>query len=309
MLFRSRVRQTDRAGNVSAAASLTFTLDSAVAAPTVALTRDTGANTTDRLTNVGTLAVTGLESGALVEYSTDAGATWSSSFTATPGLNQVLVRQTDVAGNSATAAVFEFTLDTSAASPAVALANDTGASGSDLITRNAQLNVTGLEAGATVQYQLNSSTTWSSSITPVQGLNTVRVRQIDAAGNASAATTLAFTFDTVAAIPRIALASDTGSSTTDKVTSNGNLSVTGAEGGATLQYSGDGGATWTGSFMAAEGANSVLVRQVDVAGNVSAASTALAFRLDTVAAAPIVALANDTGVDNTDKIKIGRAHV
>src|SRR5260370_3117963 len=47
--------------------------------------------------NVGTLAVSGVESGAAVQYSIDNGVHWSSSFTAAEGANTVQVRQTDVA--------------------------------------------------------------------------------------------------------------------------------------------------------------------------------------------------------------------
>ena len=61
------------------------------------------------------------------------------------------------------------------------------------------------------------------------------------------------------------------------------------------QYSSDGGTTWSDSFSAAEGANSVQVRQTDVAGNTGPA-TSFAFTLDTTPpAAPGVALATDSG--------------
>ena len=91
---------------------------------------------------------------------------------------------------------------------------------------------------------------------------------------------------------------------TDHITNNGTLTVTPAEAGGTIQYSIDGGTTWTGSFTAAEGANTVEVRQVDAAGNLGTAAT-LSFTLDTKApAAPTVVLAHDTalGGDNTDHI-------
>ena len=56
------VHQTDAAGNVSADASLTFTLDTASAAPSVALATDSGF-AGDGITNIGTVNVTGLEAG------------------------------------------------------------------------------------------------------------------------------------------------------------------------------------------------------------------------------------------------------
>jgi hypothetical protein len=104
-------------------------------APDVTLTDDTGISTTDRITQVGTLNVTGVETDASVEYSIDGGATWSGSFLAAEGLNTVLVRQTDVAGNVSGVTSFSFTLDTTApvlnptfSSPQPFLVNELGIS-------------------------------------------------------------------------------------------------------------------------------------------------------------------------------------
>ena len=81
--------------------------------PLVSLVTDSGASSTDAVTNAGTLAIKGLLAGATIEYSTDGGKTWSPSFTASEGLNALQVRQTDAAGNtSAASAVLAFTLDT-----------------------------------------------------------------------------------------------------------------------------------------------------------------------------------------------------
>src|SRR5439155_1089383 len=101
-----------------------------------------------------------------------------------------------------------------------------------------------------------------------EGANTVQVRQVDAAGNNGTAASLSFTLDTQGpAAPAVVLASDTGSSGSDHITSNGSLTVTPAEAGGSIQYSIDSGLSWTSSFTAAEGANTVQVRQVDAAGN------------------------------------------
>ena len=97
-----QVRQTDVAGNVSAAGSLGFTFDTvAPAAPGVALANDTG-TPGDLITSDPSLTLTGVETalGTLVEYSVNGGP-WTA--TAPTGLvdgsNTVQVRQTDVAGN------------------------------------------------------------------------------------------------------------------------------------------------------------------------------------------------------------------
>src|SRR5207244_3542733 len=97
-----------------------------------------------------------------VQYSTNGGSTWSSSFSAVEGANSVQVRQSDVAGNNGTATSFGFTLDTTApAAPTVALSSDTGSSNSDHITSNGALGLSGVESGASVQYSTNGGSTWT----------------------------------------------------------------------------------------------------------------------------------------------------
>jgi len=295
------VRQTDKAGNVGTSNSLTFTLDTAALAPTVSLNSDTGSSTTDKITNVGTLALGGTESGALVEYSIDGGITWTSSFTANEGSNTVAVRQTDKAGNvSVSSSPLTFTLDTSAPSaPSLGLNNDTGTSG-DNITKDGTLKVTGLETNAKLEYSTDNSN-WTTTFTASEGSNTVYVRQTDVAGNVSVSSSpLTFTLDTTAAAPTMALTTDSGVSGSDKISNVGTLNVTGTETNALIEYSIDSGAHWTSSFTAIEGSNTVLVRQTDMAGNVST-STSLTFTLDTTApTAPSAALTNDTGSSNSD---------
>nr|WP_249182823.1 Ig-like domain-containing protein [Burkholderia ambifaria] len=296
-----QVRQTDVAGNTSSATSFSFTLDTSAAAPGVALTTDSGSNVSDHITNVGTLNLTGVETGATIEYSTDGGHTWNTSFNAVEGVNDVQVRQTDVAGNTSDPTSFGFTLDTSAAAPGVALTSDSGSSATDHITNVGTLNVTGIETGATVQYSVDNGAHWNTSFSAVEGLNNVQVRQIDVSGNTSTPTSFSFTLDTSAAAPGIALTSDSGSSATDHITNVGTLNVTGIETGATVQYSIDNGSHWSTSFSAVEGLNNVQARQIDVAGNTST-PTSFSFTLDTSAAAPGIALTSDSGSSATDHI-------
>ncbi|WP_256099002.1 beta strand repeat-containing protein [Burkholderia ubonensis] len=277
-----QVRQVDVAGNASSATSFSFTLDTSAAAPGVALTTDSGSSASDHVTNVGTLNLTGIETGATVQYSVDNGAHWSTSFNAVEGVNNVQVRQIDVAGNTSSATSFSFTLDTSAAAPGVALTTDSGSSASDHVTNVGTLNVTGIETGATVQYSVDNGAHWSTSFSAVEGVNNVQVRQTDIAGNTSSATSFSFTLDTSAAAPGVALTTDSGSSASDHITNVGTLNVTGVESGATVQYSVDNGAHWNTSFSAVEGVNNVQVRQIDVAGNTSSA-TSFSFTLDTTA--------------------------
>ncbi|WP_394375377.1 retention module-containing protein [Stutzerimonas frequens] len=295
------VRQTDVAGNISSATTVSFVLDTQVAAPTVSLTNDTGTSGSDSITNSGALAIGGTEAGATVEYSTDGGNTWTDSFSAAEGSNTVSVRQTDVAGNTSAATTVSFVLDTQVAAPAVSLTNDTGASGSDSITNSGALTVGGTETGATIEYSTDGGQTWSPTFTPVEGSNTVSVRQTDVAGNTSGATTVSFVLDTQVAAPSVSLTSDTGASGSDSITNSGALTVGGTETGATIEYSTDGGQTWTSSFTPVEGSNTVSVRQTDVAGNTSGVTT-VSFVLDTQVAAPTVSLQADTGTSGTDGI-------
>ncbi|MBR8252806.1 Ig-like domain repeat protein, partial [Burkholderia ambifaria] len=294
-----QVRQIDVAGNTSSATSFSFTLDTSAGAPGVALTTDSGSNAADHITNVGTLNLTGVETGATIEYSTDGGHTWDTSFNAVEGVNDVQVRQTDVAGNTSAPTSLSFTLDTSAAAPGVALTSDSGSSATDHISNVGTLNVTGIETGATVQYSVDNGAHWSTSFGALEGVNNVQVRQIDVAGNTSSATSFSFTLDTSAAAPGVALTTDSGSGATDHVTNVGTLNLTGVETGATIEYSTDGGHTWNTSFNAVEGVNDVQIRQTDIAGNTSN-PTAFSFTLDTSVAAPGVALTTDSGSNATD---------
>ncbi|WP_175705160.1 Ig-like domain-containing protein, partial [Burkholderia ambifaria] len=135
--------------------AFSFTLDTSVAAPGVALTTDSGSNATDHITNVGTLNLTGVETGATVEYSTDGGHTWNTSFNAVEGVNDVQVRQIDVAGNTSSATSLSFTLDTSAAAPGIALTSDSGSSSTDHITNVGTMNLTAVETLPSVEYSID----------------------------------------------------------------------------------------------------------------------------------------------------------
>ncbi|MEI6558828.1 MAG: DUF4347 domain-containing protein [Rhodospirillaceae bacterium] len=111
----------DAAGNVmspvtadiSSSSAVTFDKTSPVA-PGVSLSSDTGWSRTDAITSTGTLSLTGIEDGATVQYSTNRGSTWQSSFTASAGSRVVEVRQVDNAGNIGNASTLSFVLETQA---------------------------------------------------------------------------------------------------------------------------------------------------------------------------------------------------
>ncbi|GAM65596.1 probable RTX [Vibrio ishigakensis] len=190
---------TDKSGNTSTVANATApSADTSVAPLQVSLTHDTGSNSSDLITNDGSLNITGQEAGSTVEYSVDGGHTWTSSFTPQQGTNTVSVRQTDSAGNVSPDTSVTFTLDNTIAAPTVSLRNDTGrhsVNTPDLITKDPQLSIQ-TEAGAKVEYSNDGGHSWTAAFNPVEGVNDLQVRQTDIAGNVSPATHFSFTLDT-----------------------------------------------------------------------------------------------------------------
>jgi hypothetical protein len=174
--------------------------------------------------------------------------------------------------------------------PQVALVRDTGISATDRITSDGRLAVVS-EPGARIQYSTNGGMRWSSGFQAHAGRNTVHVRQIDAANNASPATAFSFTLDRTRPVtPRVMPARLAGLNLYAIVTRDATLSVRGLETSARVEYSirrGAGWSHWSPDYAPVMGRNAVRVRQVDVAGHVSAASRALAFRLDPGIAATV----------------------
>ena len=302
-----QVQATDTAGNVSVSDVLSFTLDTVEAKPVVALTSDTGSSSSDDITSNAAITVSGQDVDATLAYKVDGAATFSASYVAptVDGHHTVQVQATDTAGNVSVSDVLSFTLDTVEAKPVVALTSDTGSSSSDDITSNAAITVSGQDVDATLAYKVDGAATFSASyVAPtVDGHHTVQVQATDTAGNVSVSDVLSFTLDTVEAKPVVALTSDTGSSSSDDITSNAAITVSGQDVDATLAYKVDGAATFSASYVAptVDGHHTVQVQATDTAGNVSV-SDVLSFTLDTVEAKPVVALTSDTGSSSSDDI-------
>lgn len=182
-------RQITTDGMASANQSVRIRFDSiAPPRPLVALRRSGPGG----LTNDPALRVARVETDARIEYSINGGA-WSDVYAPADGPTVVRLRAVDDAGNASRPSVpVRFTLDRSAAAPAVALHEDTGTPG-DPITTDGRLVVTGVETGARVRYSTDEGRTWRTSFTAVDGLNEVLVRQRDRVGNVSAATSFKFT--------------------------------------------------------------------------------------------------------------------
>jgi hypothetical protein len=204
------------------------------------------------------------------------------------------------------------------ASPTFALENDTGVSKTDGITNDGLINVSG-QAGNTISYSIDGglsykTVTGTSFDLPeaTYAVGSIKVIATSANGSVSKATVnaTAIVVDKTAAAPTITLASDTGSSTTDGITS-----------GATVNVSVEVGATWqyrikAGDFVDGTGTSfdlpeddtynpgDILVRQVDKAGNVSEveSTNSTDWTLDSTADAPVEIDFNDTGAVDGDNI-------
>ena len=242
----------------------------------------------------------------------DGSGNWSiASATLPDGAHTLTVRQTDAAGNvSAASPGLAVTIDAASAAPAapvLATASDTGTAG-DGITASNTPTVTGTaEAFATVRLYDTDGTTllgtatadaggnWSiAASTLADGVHALTVKQTDTAGNVSAAgPALNLTIDATApaapATPGLAASSDTGT-VGDGVTEARQPVVTGsAEPNAVVRLydtdgttvlgtaTADGSGNWSITSAALSlGQHSLTATQTDPAGNVSAASGALA---------------------------------
>jgi large repetitive protein len=153
----------------------------------------------------------------------------------------------------------------------------------------------------------------NSGLTLPDGAYTLTATATDAAGNVSDVGEISFTLDTTGPeAPVVSLTTDTGASTDDALTNDAALTIT-AEAGSTVRvFDGDTelgvateGAPGQFSFAPAglsDGAVTLTATATDAAGNVSDAGE-ISFTLDTAApAAPVVALANDTGTADDDGI-------
>ncbi|MCX8519008.1 MAG: Ig-like domain-containing protein, partial [Methylophilaceae bacterium] len=249
-------RQIDLAGNTSVSSALgRYTLDTAIAKPSLSLASDTGSQASDFITSNATILVAGLEQGAIWDYQVDGASVWiaggvGSSFLATNGVHSYVVRQTDLAGNSNSSVATIYTEYTAIATPALALASDTGRLSNDNITNNPTILVSGLGTGAAFswRYQVDGNA-WingaGSSFLATNGQHTYRVQQSDVAGNTSAlSTAVTYVLDSLAVVPALRLASDTGKSSSDGITSNATINVLDLESAASWRYQVDGASAW-----------------------------------------------------------------
>jgi hypothetical protein len=338
-------RATEDNGTESAVSNaVTVTIDATAPAapgtPDLQAGSDTGTSSTDNITKTTTptftiscesAATVSLLSGATVlGTGTCASSTVSitSSALSTNGTYLFKAKQTDPAGNvSANSSTLSVTLDTVA--PTVAQVTPVTTPTND----NTPDYVFSSTQAGTISYGGDcSSVTTSASV----GNNTVTFNSLsdgahsnctitvtDTAGNASSALSVsAFTVDTVApaapGTPDLTAGSDTGSSSTDNITSNTTPAFTiSCEtaatvtllSGATVLGTGtcsSSTVTITSSALTTNGVYSIKAKQTDAAGNVSATSSALSVTIDTAnpsaPGTPDMTAGTDSGTSSTDNI-------
>jgi serralysin len=255
------------------------------------------------------------------------------------GVHSISARSTDLAGNaSANSAALSVTIDTTApiapSAPDLIAASDSGKSTTDNVTTVTTPTFKGTAAGLSTVTLYDGTTAigsigataagaWTiTASTLLDGVHSITAKAMDAAGNVGiASTALAMTVDTVAAAPStpdMTAGTDKGVFNTDNITSDNTPAFTGtAEAGSTITLLdgatviGTGNATGAGVWTITispltDGTHGISAIAKDVAGNVSAASSALPVTIDSVAptapTTPDLIAASDSGVSNVDNI-------
>ena len=252
----------------------------------------------------------------------DGSGNWSiTSSTLSEGSHTLTVKATDTAGNTSVASSsLAVTVDRTAPTTTIATKSfsaDTGSSNTDFITKIAAQTISGtlsanVGSGEIVYVSLDNGASWTAATTSVgantwslsgqtlAASNTLKVKVTDAAGNDGAVTSQVYVLDTSAPsappTPDMTSASDTGTSSTDNITSNTTPTFTGtAEAGSTVTlYDTDGttvlgtatatGGNWSITSSALSSGNHTITAKVtDAAGNVSSASAGLTITIDAIA--------------------------
>ena len=202
--------------------------------------------------------------------------------------------------------------------------SDSGSANTPPITsdNSFDLSLSGNENGSTVIYQVstdagaNWATTTANQSSLADASYLFRALVSDAAGNSSSANAISATVDTSSpAVPGLTLSSDTGISSTDRLTANGNITVTGVDATATWEFSSDAGVTWSApqsgartSFTVAAGSyaqGQVQVRQSDADGIITNADASFqAFTVDNTGPNVSTFTLSDFALQSGDTAKI-----
>ena len=286
-------------------------IDTMPAPPTVTqhLASDTGASAADRITASPALAGTA-DPNAVVRFTVDgstiaatatadAGGAWSFTPTAlVNGAHTIVASQTNSAGVTGTASL-SFTLDTAAPAPTF-----TGA-----VMANGQVTLSGVTGSAGDTLSIYDGYTWLGFATTGSdghftftaaadpaAVHSYGANATDLAGNLGRTAQPYVVDPTPPPAPTARLASDTGASSTDRITSDPTLSGTGdpnavvrftVDGGAiaaTATANADGAWTFTATGLA-DGLHTIVASETNASGATGTAT--LSFTLDTAAPLPV----------------------
>jgi len=328
---------------------------SVTSAPVLSTASDSGTSSSDRVTNVTTPVFTGTaEAGSSVDlYSTatligsgptTAGGYSITSLALTSGAKTITVKATDVAGNTSVSSpsvvvTIDVTAPTKPGTPVLTATSDTGRSSADRNTSVRTPTITGTTTTATtvtlystvgtnpatvIGTYYAASTSFSIVTTTLpDATHVITAKATDAAGNLGpVSTSITVVIDTVAppaasAPLLVAGTSDTGRSSTDRITNNTRPVVAGTNDSKAIVTLFDAGTqvgvvtttsttySVTSSLLGA-GAHTLSVTSVDVAGNLGPTSATTIVTIDTTAPAvpsnPALAAASDSGSSASDRI-------
>ena len=285
--------------------------------------------------------------GTVSTLSTEDSITWTTTLTPSESVqeatNVITVDNTgvvDAAGNTGagTSNSNNYAVDTTApeasSAPDLTAESDSGFSETDNITNVTLPSFIGTaEANASIELFADAISVGTTSVDPsgnwsitlasalAEGTYSFTARVTDNSGNTgplSAALEVIIDTTAPAAPVLIAISDDTGSSDSDRITSDTTLILSGTgEAGQSVELfrnttsigtapiNADG--AWSFDYsdtVLAAGSHTFTAKTIDVAGNVSAESATFLVEIDTEtpAAPEIVAIANDTGISATDRI-------
>ncbi|EIF0160097.1 Ig-like domain repeat protein [Salmonella enterica] len=336
----------DVAGNVAHSDPFSISVDTAISIPIVSLSPDSDSGVAnDNLTkivkptlhlkdidpDITSVQIWNAASDTQIGFATQQpDGTWAYAFTSdlTEGKHQVYVKVEDIAGNKASSAVFDFTIDTTISTPVISLLSqdDTGITGDNLTNINKPgfaINAVDADAhrvvvlvmhnGVSEEIELshhNGSWLFTPGDAWADGSYTLTVKVEDKAGNISHSAPLTVTVDTQIAIDGVELVNDSGVKG-DNMTNDDrpHFRVTVPTDVNEVRLSIDGGKTWLNATQSVAGnwdyiwptgladdQYTLTVEATDNAGNT--VTKTIDFAVDTTLSTPVIVLnsADDTGV-------------
>ncbi|ELD1909296.1 Ig-like domain repeat protein, partial [Salmonella enterica] len=336
----------DVAGNVAHSDPFSISVDTAISIPIVSLSPDSDSGVAnDNLTkivkptlhlkdidpDITSVQIWNAVSDTQIGFATQQpDGTWAYAFTSdlTEGKHQVYVKVEDIAGNKASSAVFDFTIDTTISTPVISLLSqdDTGITGDNLTNINKPgfaINAVDADAhrvvvlvmhnGVSEEIELshhNGSWLFTPGDAWADGSYTLTVKVEDKAGNISHSAPLTVTVDTQIAIDGVELVNDSGVKG-DNMTNDDrpHFRVTVPTDVNEVRLSIDGGKTWLNATQSVAGnwdyiwptgladdQYTLTVEATDNAGNT--VTKTIDFAVDTTLSTPVIVLnsADDTGV-------------